>query len=58
MVFVPAMTVEFVNGSHDTASAVATVIYTHSLPAQVAVVYSGRWNLNGVLTSSGAWRLR
>ena len=49
-----ALGFEFVNGFHDTANAVATVIYTHSLPAQVAVVYSGCWNLIGVLTSSGA----
>jgi PiT family inorganic phosphate transporter len=49
-----ALGFEFVNGFHDTANAVATVIYTHSLPAQVAVVWSGVWNLIGVLTSSGA----
>jgi PiT family inorganic phosphate transporter len=49
-----ALGFEFVNGFHDTANAVATVIYTHSLPAQWAVVYSGCWNLIGVLTSSGA----
>ena len=45
---------EFVNGFHDTANAVATVIYTHSLPPQVAVVWSGMWNLIGVLVSTGA----
>jgi PiT family inorganic phosphate transporter len=44
---------EFVNGFHDTANAVATVIYTHSLKPIVAVVWSGMWNLIGVLTSSG-----
>jgi inorganic phosphate transporter, PiT family len=49
-----ALGFEFVNGFHDTANAVATVIYTHSLPANVAVVWSGIWNLIGVLTSSGA----
>jgi PiT family inorganic phosphate transporter len=48
-----ALGFEFVNGFHDTANAVATVIYTHSLPAQVAVVWSGVWNLIGVLASSG-----
>ena len=42
-----------VNGFHDTANAVATVIYTHSLPPQVAVVWSGLWNLAGVLVSGG-----
>ncbi len=45
---------EFVNGFHDTANAVATVIYTHSLKPVVAVIWSGMWNLIGVLTSSGA----
>lgn len=49
-----ALGFEFVNGFHDTANAVATVIYTHSLPANVAVVWSGLFNLLGVLASSGA----
>ena len=49
-----ALAFEFVNGFHDTANAVATVIYTHSLPPQVAVVWSGCFNFLGVLTSSGA----
>src|SRR3978361_591281 len=49
-----ALGFEFVNGFHDTANAVATVIYTHSLPANVAVVWSGMFNLLGVLFSSGA----
>src|ERR1044072_3619101 len=49
-----ALGFEFVNGFHDTANAVATVIYTHSLPAHVAVVWSGMFNLFGVLLSSGA----
>ncbi|MBS0967012.1 inorganic phosphate transporter [Acetobacter okinawensis] len=49
-----ALGFEFVNGFHDTANAVATVIYTNSLPPLVAVVWSGMWNLLGVLTSSGA----
>jgi inorganic phosphate transporter, PiT family len=48
-----ALGFEFVNGFHDTANAVATVIYTHSLEPHIAVVYSGMWNLIGVLTSSG-----
>ena len=49
-----ALSFEFVNGFHDTANAVATVIYTHSLKPIVAVVWSGAWNFIGVLTSSGA----
>ena len=49
-----ALGFEFVNGFHDTANAVATVIYTHSMPAQIAVVWSGVFNFLGVLTSSGA----
>ena len=49
-----ALGFEFVNGFHDTANAVATVIYTHSLQPQIAVVWSGLWNFIGVLTSSGA----
>jgi PiT family inorganic phosphate transporter len=49
-----ALGFEFVNGFHDTANAVATVIYTRALPANIAVVWSGTWNLLGVLWSSGA----
>jgi PiT family inorganic phosphate transporter len=49
-----ALSFEFVNGFHDTANAVATVIYTHSLPPWIAVIWSGLWNLIGVLTSTGA----
>ena len=49
-----ALAFEFVNGFHDTANAVATVIYTRTLRANTAVVWSGIWNLIGVLTSSGA----
>src|SRR5277367_6473253 len=49
-----ALAFEFVNGFHDTANAVATVIYTHTLEPHIAVVWSGMWNLIGVLTSSGA----
>jgi PiT family inorganic phosphate transporter len=48
-----ALCFEFVNGFHDTANAVATVIYTHSLEANIAVVWSGLCNLLGVLTSAG-----
>ncbi|MDR3751718.1 MAG: inorganic phosphate transporter [Terracidiphilus sp.] len=48
-----ALGFEFVNGFHDTANAVATVIYTHSLEPNIAVVWSGLCNLCGVLVSSG-----
>jgi len=48
-----ALGFEFVNGFHDTANAVATVIYTHSLDPNIAVVWSGLCNLTGVLTSAG-----
>jgi PiT family inorganic phosphate transporter len=49
-----ALSFEFVNGFHDTANAVATVIYTHTLKPVYAVVWSGCWNLIGVLVSTGA----
>jgi PiT family inorganic phosphate transporter len=49
-----ALSFEFVNGFHDTANAVATVIYTHSLRPWIAVIWSGCWNLIGVLFSTGA----
>src|ERR1700761_3048493 len=49
-----ALAFEFVNGFHDTANAVATVIYTNSMPANMAVIWSGVFNFLGVLTSTGA----
>lgn len=39
---------EFVNGFHDTANAVATVIYTKALKPSIAVPWSGFWNFMGV----------
>ena len=49
-----ALGFEFVNGFHDIANAVATVIYTHSMPAHLAVVWSGVFNFLGVMASTGA----
>src|ERR1700735_2252663 len=49
-----ALGFEFVNGFHDTANAVATVIYTHTMEPHIAVIWSGMWNFLGVLASSGA----
>jgi PiT family inorganic phosphate transporter len=48
-----ALGFEFANGFHDTANAVATVIYTHTLPAVPAVIWSGFFNFLGVLFSAG-----
>ena len=45
---------EFVNGFHDTANAVATVIYTKALKPQLAVPWSGAWNFLGVFTGGVA----
>ncbi|TCR62069.1 inorganic phosphate transporter [Bosea sp. BK604] len=49
-----ALGFEFVNGFHDTANAVATVIYTNAMPANFAVVWSGFFNFLGVMVSTGA----
>ncbi|WP_217430894.1 inorganic phosphate transporter [Sphingomonas bacterium] len=54
LALVVALAFEFVNGFHDTANAVATVIYTHSLRPVPAVLWSGGWNFVGVVASSGA----
>ena len=54
LALVIALGFEFVNGFHDTANAVATVIYTHAMPAPLAVIWSGVFNFLGVLVSSGA----
>ena len=49
-----AFSFETINGFHDTANAVATVIYTNTLKPWIAVIWSGLWNFTGVLLSSGA----
>ena len=49
-----ALSFEFVNGFHDTANAVATVIYTKSLKPWVAVIWSGLMNFLGVLLGGAA----
>ena len=49
-----ALGFEFVNGFHDTANAVATVIYTNALSAPVAVMWAGFCNFLGVMAASGA----
>jgi PiT family inorganic phosphate transporter len=48
-----ALCFECVNGFHDTANAVATVIYTQTLKPLYAVIWSGLCNFIGVVTSSG-----
>ena len=58
LALVIALGFEFVNGFHDTANAVATVIYTNSLAPHTAVVYSGILNFVGVLLSSGTVAVR
>jgi len=49
-----ALSFEFVNGFHDTANAVATVIYTKSLKPWIAVIWSGSMNFLGVLLGGAA----
>lgn len=53
-VFILILAFEFINGFHDTANAVATVIYTKSLKPNQAVVWSGIWNFLGAVLSTGA----
>jgi PiT family inorganic phosphate transporter len=50
-----AVAFEFVNGFHDTANAVATVIYTNTLKPVFAVIWSGIWNLLGAIGIVGAF---
>jgi PiT family inorganic phosphate transporter len=45
---VAACAFEFINGFHDTANAVATIIYTRSMKPTIAVIWSGIWNFIGV----------
>lgn len=52
--FFAVVAFEFVNGFHDTANAVATVIYTKALKPVVAVPWSGLWNFLGVFTGGVA----
>src|SRR5258707_853308 len=52
LALVIALGFEFVNGFPDTANAVATVIYTNSMSAPLAVVWSGFFNFLGVMFST------
>ncbi len=54
MAFALALAFEAVNGCHDTSNAVATIIYTRSMKAPLAVVWSGTWNFLGVLLGGTA----
>ncbi len=49
-----AFAFEFINGFHDTANAVTTVIYTGTLKPMPAVIYSGFCNFLGVLLGGTA----
>jgi PiT family inorganic phosphate transporter len=51
LALIVALAFELVNGFHDTANAVATVIYTRSLKSSWAVVYSGLLNFIGVMAA-------
>jgi inorganic phosphate transporter, PiT family len=56
-----ALFFEFINGFHDTANAVATVIYTQSLPPTAAVIWSGFSTSSGYFfrparSRTGSWR--
>lgn len=53
LIFALGLAFDFVNGFHDTANAVTTVIYTNSLPPNFAVVWSGAFNFLGVLMCAG-----
>jgi PiT family inorganic phosphate transporter len=46
---------EFVNGFHDTANAVATVIYTKALKPVYAIPWSGTWNFWGCFWAVWQW---
>jgi phosphate/sulfate permease len=54
LAFALALAFEAVNGCHDTSNAVATIIYTRSMKAPLAVVWSGLWNFLGVLLGGTA----
>ena len=54
MAFALALAFEAVNGCHDTSNAVATIIYTRSMKAPLAVVWSGIWNFLGVFLGGTA----
>jgi phosphate/sulfate permease len=54
LAFALALAFEAVNGCHDTSNAVATIIYTRSMKAPLAVVWSGTWNFLGVLLGGTA----
>ena len=49
LVFLAALTFEYINGFHDTANAIATVVSTKVLTPRAAVLWAAFWNLVGAL---------
>jgi PiT family inorganic phosphate transporter len=49
LVLLAALTFEYINGFHDTANAIATVVSTKVLTPRMAVMWAAFWNLVGAL---------
>ncbi|MCV2528633.1 MAG: inorganic phosphate transporter [Candidatus Lightella neohaematopini] len=49
--FILVLIYEIINGFHDTANAITTVIYTNALKVKIAVIMSGLFNFYGVIFS-------
>lgn len=52
LVLLAALVFEYINGFHDTANAIATVVSTKVLTPRQAIVWAAGWNLVGALTGT------
>ncbi len=52
IVLLAALTFEYINGFHDTANAIATVVSTKVLSPRAAVMWAAFWNLIGALVGT------
>jgi PiT family inorganic phosphate transporter len=52
IVLAAALVFEYINGFHDTANAIATVVSTKVLPPRMAILWAAGWNLVGAFTGT------
>jgi inorganic phosphate transporter, PiT family len=59
LIIAVALAFDYINGFHDAANSIATVVATRVLSPAHAVVWAGFWNLCAVFfPSTRAWRRR
>ena len=55
LVLLAALVFEYINGFHDTANAIATVVSTKVLTPRAAIIWAAFWNLVGAIGLVALW---